>query len=106
LPHARIIGGKKVFNVLPADAMDKGQALLRLMRAEKYRHALFIGDDETDEYAFRAAPRPSIITVRVGADRNSAADWYVRGQRDVDELLARIIRLKIEASRNPGLHRR
>ncbi|HEY4526700.1 MAG TPA: trehalose-phosphatase, partial [Candidatus Paceibacterota bacterium] len=46
---------------------------------------IFIGDDTTDEDAFRALKGG--ITVRVGRSSKSAARFFVRTRADVDALL-------------------
>lgn len=86
LPEARVIGGKCVFNLLPPDAVDKGGALEALMQACGARHALYIGDDVTDEDVFRLA-RPDILTVRIGRSAESAARFHLNHRLDMVRLL-------------------
>ncbi|HSM93040.1 MAG TPA: trehalose-phosphatase, partial [Anaeromyxobacteraceae bacterium] len=89
LPGARRVGGKRVLNVVPAEAPDKGGALARLVAESGCERVLFVGDDVTDEAGFRARlPVPSVM-VRVGRSRESAAAWYLRSRADVDRLLGR-----------------
>ena len=85
LEGARLVHGKKVLNVLPADFPDKGDAVLALLGRLRLDAALYAGDDVTDEDAFRVGP-PRVFGVRVGAGR-SAAPWRLPSQDDVDELL-------------------
>ena len=85
-PPPRVIGGKCVFNLLPAGAPDKGTALLALVRLERGDAAFFIGDDLTDEAAFQIAP-PSWVTVRVGELADSAARYFIPAQGDIDRCL-------------------
>ncbi len=89
-PAPRVIGGKCVFNLLPEGAPDKGTALLALVRLERCEAAFFVGDDLTDEAAFQVAPA-SWVTVRVGADRDSAARFFIAGQGDIDRCLERLV---------------
>lgn len=89
----RVVGGKCVFNVVPANAPHKGDALLALRKKEAADLALFVGDDVTDEDVFRLE-QPEILSVRVGRSASSAARWYVRGQGELDELLRRLLRLR------------
>lgn len=63
--------GKCVINVLAGDSVTKGDAALEIVNAFGGELAsaslLFVGDDVTDEDAFRAlAAFPNAITVRVG----------------------------------------
>ncbi len=89
-PAPRVIGGKCVFNLLPAASTDKGRALRALVRFEACEAAFFIGDDLTDEVAFEAAPA-SWVTVRVGCDVQSAARYCVAAQADVDRCLEALV---------------
>ena len=82
-PQPRLIDGKCVFNVLPASAPDKGQALAALVAFERCTAAFFIGDDVTDECAFENAPE-SWVTVRIGRSDRSAARYFIEDQRDID----------------------
>jgi trehalose 6-phosphate phosphatase len=88
---AATVDGHSVANVMPVGAPDKGVALRRLQRAHRLRAALFVGDDVTDEAAFRAVRRPGSLGVRVGRRRSTAAQWFVPSQADVDELLRRLL---------------
>ncbi len=89
LPTARIIGGKCVFNILPAGANGKGQALLRLMNSFHRDAALYIGDDETDEdiFCLTALDSDDILKLRVGQNRSSKATYYISSQEEIDRLL-------------------
>ncbi|HSE11651.1 MAG TPA: trehalose-phosphatase [Rudaea sp.] len=88
LPGARLVGGKCVLNVVPIDAADKGAALLRAWRRLRCPRALYVGDDDTDEDVF-ALDRPDhLLGIRVGSRRGSRADYALRGQGEIDRLLA------------------
>lgn len=86
VPAPRVIGGKYVVNLLPADAPDKGQALATLARFEHCDAAFYIGDDETDEAAFRGAPA-HWVTVHVGEGDPSAAQFFIAHQGEIDRCL-------------------
>lgn len=88
-PQPRVIGGKCVVNLLPANAADKFDALLALQRHEGASNALFIGDDETDENVFRRA-LPDWLTIRVGHDTPSAAAYCLNSQNEMASLIQRI----------------
>ncbi len=92
LPNARIIRGKKVLNVLPERFPDKGDAVVALLRREKLESALYAGDDVTDEDAFALGP-PVVLGVRVGPGP-SAAEYRLRDQGAVDELLELLVELR------------
>jgi len=89
-PAPRVIGGKCVFNLLPEGAPDKGDALATLVRFERCDAAFFIGDDVTDESAFRIAS-PSWVTVHVGAHDESAACFFIADQSAIDHCLERLL---------------
>lgn len=94
LTGAVAIPGKRVLNLLPEGAADKGSALQRLAAASGAARLLFVGDDVTDEVAFRARlPIPAVM-VRVGPVPRSAARYHVRRRGDVDRLLASLAALR------------
>jgi trehalose 6-phosphate phosphatase len=92
----RVVLGKCVVNLLPADAPDKGIALERLRMAEKADRAVYVGDDVTDEDAFALETSGRVLAIRVGLERTSKASHFVRDQGEVDALLARLIALRSE----------
>jgi len=99
LGEVRVIGGKKVVNVLPLGAPHKGVALERERDRIGCDTAFFLGDDETDEDVF-ALDRPGrLLTVRVGLARASQASYCLYSQHEVDDLLARLIELRRTAAR-------
>jgi trehalose 6-phosphate phosphatase len=92
LPGARLVPGKRVLNVLPAAFPHKGDALLALLRRLRLTHALFLGDDVTDEDAFAVGP-PRVVGVKVGRGP-SRASFRLADQRQVDRVLARLVELR------------
>ncbi len=89
----RLIDGKFVVNVVAAGAPTKGDAVLRLRRKLGVEIGLYIGDDDTDEDVFKIeADRDQLVSIRVGMSSTSAARYFVRTQRYVDALLARLLR--------------
>jgi trehalose 6-phosphate phosphatase len=69
----RLTEGKRVFEIRPPVAVDKGTAVVRLAEElgafEPAASLLYAGDDITDEDAFRAlrARAPRAITIHVGS---------------------------------------
>ena len=94
LNAVRIVGGKDIVNVVPADARHKGLALEELRRSEDCEQALYVGDDETDEDVFKMRSERPFMTVRVGAKKSSFAEYYVKTQREVDRLMQGLIALR------------
>ena len=94
LPGVHLVLGKRVVNLLPAGAGDKGTALQRLATLSGAARVLFVGDDVTDEAAFGAPlPVPSVM-VRVGRSTRTLAGAWLRRQADVDVLLERLARAR------------
>jgi trehalose 6-phosphate phosphatase len=93
-PSFRVIAGKLVFDVVSNAAPHKGDALKGLLAAEQVEAAIYIGDDATDEEAFRTAGSATLLPIRVGRHRASAAPYFLRDQRELDLLLERIARAR------------
>lgn len=95
LPVAmRVVPGKLVVNVVPARAPNKGEALLELRGVEGADTALYVGDDVTDEDVFELDQPGRLLTVRIGESRSSAAAYFLRDQREMDRLLAKLAALR------------
>ncbi len=96
----RITKGKKVFEVRPNVGWNKGHAVVWLMNTfgKTKPFPVFIGDDITDEDAFRRLKNRG-FTVRVRKRSTSHAQYYVQGTDDVRELLQRVYRLRSKLSR-------
>ncbi|GAA5335940.1 MULTISPECIES: trehalose-phosphatase [Thermus] len=87
IPLLRSLGlealpGKKVLELKPRGA-NKGQAVLRLLERYPDHTPIYIGDDRTDEAAFRAL-RKKGLTFKVGPGFTAAAGRL----RDVDTVMA------------------
>lgn len=89
-PLPRVIAGKCVFNLLPDDAADKGVALAKLIELSGAKTTLYVGDDVTDEHAFRLR-RPGLLTIRVEALADSAAECYLERFEEMSRLLDELI---------------
>lgn len=99
LPLAmRIVAGKLVVNAVPERAANKGDALLELRERESADTAFYVGDDVTDEDVFTLDQPGRLFTVRVGLSKASAAKYFLRDQREMDTLLAKLVELR---TRNP-----
>jgi trehalose 6-phosphate phosphatase len=99
-PAPRIVGGKFVLNLMPADAPLKGEALLTLMHDIGCQAAFYLGDDVTDEEVFRMQ-HPDILAVRVERHPDSHADFYVDDQAEVARAIDACIAALQEARRRP-----
>ncbi|MDH5210670.1 MAG: trehalose-phosphatase [Betaproteobacteria bacterium] len=89
-PALRVTSGKKVFELQPDVDWDKGRAVLWLIETLELQDALpvYIGDDVTDEDAFRALGDRGIGIVVLDAPRDSAARYVLPDTAAVRDLLA------------------
>lgn len=86
-PGFIVSDGKAVTELRPA-GVTKGTVVHRLLDADPDRHVLVVGDDVTDEDAFRAAIERGGSTVLVADDdRESTAAFRLAGPSDVVHLL-------------------
>ena len=85
------IEGHEVTEIRPIDA-DKGKAIRSLLVTRSAQTlALCIGDDRTDEDAFRQLP-PGAVTVRVGnPEQETAARFRLADPREVREFLIAVV---------------
>ncbi len=86
--------GHHVMNIMPAQAPDKGDALLEIMHDCKASKALVVGDDVNDEMAFEKAPAGS-VTVRIGPSQiPTLARFRLSSQDRVNRLLSILLALR------------
>jgi trehalose 6-phosphate phosphatase len=94
LRDARALHGSEAVTLLPRGGPDKGTALELARRQLACDTAIYVGDDDTDEDAFKAAPPERLLSVRVGATARSAAAYRLASQTDVDALLQTLLELR------------
>jgi trehalose-phosphatase len=88
--------GKKVLEVRPAIEWDKGKAALWFLKKQQtvWGHEnvlpVYIGDDITDEEAFKAL-KDKGLTVFVGSVGGSHAEYYVESPAEVSEFLKHLL---------------
>lgn len=98
-PGLRVTGGKRIFELRPALEWDKGRALLWLLEVLETDGSdavpLYMGDDLTDEDAFRALGARGIgILVRgEGGGRKTAADYVLDGPEEAPDFLEALAKL-------------
>ena len=96
------IDGHEVTEVRPA-GMDKGEAVAALLASREPALAVYVGDDRTDEEAFRRLP-PDAITVRVGdAGLETAARYVVPGPVEVQAFLKELVAVRSPLTSDPPL---
>lgn len=84
--------GKKVLELRPAVQWNKGSATQWIAERSGLpspQQVVYLGDDETDEDAFRAWPEG--LTIRVGGPAESRARWRLDGPAQVLALLQEIL---------------
>ena len=90
-PVAAVIANQDILAFMRA-LLGEGRGVLKLLGQMGGRRSLFpvyIGDDRTDEDAFRALNENG-LTIRVGTGRRTAARCRLRGVDEVWKLLAAI----------------
>jgi trehalose 6-phosphate phosphatase len=93
LPGATVLRGRAVVNVLPREAPTKGDAVAALCERLGARRAVYVGDDRTDEAAFRSDA--VALPIKIGAGPSAAAHW-LPDQSRVDDLLRALVRARLE----------
>jgi len=87
--------GKKVYEIRPSVKWDKGKAALWLLARQQFITGennvlpVYIGDDKTDEDAFKALNKKG-LTIFVGKPKGSSAKYYLKNPREVTDLLKRL----------------
>ena len=94
LPGATVLGGHAVVNVVPTGAPTKGDAVAALCERLGAPSAAYVGDDETDEDAFRSGVVG--VSIAIGGQRESAASYRIPDQRQVDDLLRALVCARVE----------
>jgi trehalose 6-phosphate phosphatase len=94
------VRGRKVLEVRPSVAIDKGRGVKLLLRRRHPTSGLYVGDDTTDVDAFRGLREvvgDAAVCVAVGSDEAPAelladADLVVDGTRGVGDVLDELLR--------------
>lgn len=97
----KITSGKKVLEVRPPIDWHKGKAVEAITREIKALLklesvlTLYLGDDTTDEDAFRVVHRPEGWSIFVGEENPSSnAEYFLNSTIEVEEFLSRLIEMK------------
>jgi len=82
-----IIRGKMVLELVPDASWTKGSAALWVLHNLKGKYLpVYVGDDLTDETAFKSL-RNKGIAIRVGKSKKTFADYHIKGYWEVSRLL-------------------
>lgn len=92
--HGLLAASKRLIDLVPRNAPHKGMALERARRLLACDCAVYVGDDDTDEDAFRVAPPERLLSIRIGATRTSGARYYLKTQYEIDSLVRTLLRLR------------
>lgn len=96
----RLLKGKKVFEILPNIDWDKGKAVQWIMNAiEQPWHqssVYYIGDDITDEFAFRTiTTRGTTFLVSQDPPEHTAADFQFKSPKEVQRFFEKIMTISL-----------
>ena len=95
----KVTEGKKVFEIKPPVKWTKGNVVLWLLARQQFAlgegkvFPVYIGDDATDEDAFRALKNKG-LTIFVGEPKPSEAAYYVKNTEEVVQLIKQILENK------------
>jgi len=95
----QVNAGKKVYEIKPPVKWDKGKVALWLLARQQFISGqknvlpVYIGDDITDEDAFKALKNKG-LTIFVGKPGNSKADYYLKNTAEVTKFLRSILDLQ------------
>ena len=91
LPGARVLEGTKAVTLLPNAGTDKGSTVQAVRKRLGRERVVYVGDDGTDEDAFRSGTAEQLLSVRVGKAQHTTARFCLPHQADVDRLLEIIL---------------
>lgn len=95
-----INSGKKVYEIKPPVKWDKGKVVLWLLVRQQFISGenevlpVYIGDDVTDEDAFKVLKKKG-LTIFVGEQASSKAQYYLKTTEEVTEFLRLISDLSV-----------
>lgn len=92
-PELRLLEGKKVWELQPDLVWDKGTAVSWLLERLHVApgQVVYVGDDVTDEHAFRVLRGGASTVVVQSTPRRTAAGYRVSNVEEVGALLARLL---------------
>lgn len=91
--------GREVFEIRPRGEWDKGEAVSLLRRVaglEEEALPVYLGDDVTDEDVFFTLGDRGVGIVISEEERETAADFRLRGTDEVEEFLNRLLEILSE----------
>lgn len=94
-PGMRLLAGKKVWELLPGETVNKWTAVRRLLSEENATagsFVIYLGDDQTDESVFRGLRHG--VSVVVGRRTNTAARYCLSSTGEVRDFVRRWLRVE------------
>lgn len=91
--------GKMVLEIRPPHEWDKGKVVMWLLARQQFALngeavlPVYLGDDTTDEDAFKALKNRG-ITIFIGKPKPSYAKYYLNNTDEVEEFLKRILEIQ------------
>jgi trehalose-phosphatase len=100
--HWRVASGKMVLEVRPNVDFHKGEAVREILETfpSKGRLPIYLGDDQTDEDAFRVLKGKGISVFIGPAGLPSEADFFLRDPDEVHEFLSRCLEVRRAVGRH------
>ncbi|MFA5069065.1 MAG: trehalose-phosphatase [Candidatus Omnitrophota bacterium] len=90
-----VLKNKKVFELRPSTKWDKGLYCMHVLRQSRKRPLpVYVGDDKTDETAFKVLRHIGITVFVKGERKTSSAEFYVHSTNEVINLLRLIARAR------------
>lgn len=94
-PQLKISSGKKVLEIRPNLDWNKGRAMQWLTEKLSFNHPncfiIYIGDDLTDEDAFRILPTQSAGILVGNHEKQTYADYHLQDPEEVKIFLEKLI---------------
>ena len=92
--YVKLLEGEMVLEILPQCQMDKGKALQKIYQLLKIDPQkippLYIGDGQTDYYAFREVQKYGFSFLCSAAPRPTLAQYYLKGPKEVKSFLEKL----------------
>jgi len=94
----RITEGKKVIEIRPQKDWNKGKAVRWILNEQKDHNnknvlPVYIGDDQTDEDAFKAI-RKNGLTIYVGRNAKTTAQYRLNDTKELQCFLEDLLKMK------------
>ena len=94
-PKLTFLKGKEVLEVKPL-SHNKGTAISYFMRTKPFikRRPIFIGDDVSDEDGFETVNKKGGLSVRVGNNKRSKANFFLPNVKSVHEMMKQLLKTR------------